>query len=588
MAGPVSVVTFTMLVGLLYLVPYLSKEQSKKDAYTESKVLVSEMKIFRAYYAKNVLRKINLYTDLYANFDHKLKENVVPLPATLVHDLGALFTKKTELKVQMYSNFPFPNRASRVLDSFQKEALAYVLKNPTKTYSREDIVDGKSVYRTATPDYLSAQSCVDCHNHRPDTPKTTWKLGDVRGVIEVTIPIHTSLGSAQMLTYSIVGYTLLNIILLALYYFIYTRRKTQKLQDKVLSKDKILSEYKRAVDLGTIVSKSDKNGMITYVNDSFCRISGYSKEELLGASHSIVRHPDTDKEVFKELWEKISNKGVWQGDLKNLAKNGTSYHVHATIIPIIDKSGDILEYLAIRYDTTNLHNAIEKANAAEKAKGRFLANMSHELRTPLNAIIGFSQILLRKNTLEAKESSYIEKINLSGENLLSLVNSILDFSKIEEGEMEYKPSDVNIKALFKEILMMFEVAINDKNLTLDIFEMDEQNTILADRQLLKQSFINIISNAIKFTQDGGEIKIKYTQENSKNIFSICDNGEGISQQEIRTLFDPFKQGESAHKSAAKGTGLGLAITKKIVKDLHGGNIWVESELNKGSCFHTSL
>lgn len=588
MVGPISLITIIMLTGLLYLVPYLSKEQSKKEAFDESERLISYIKAFRSYYSKNILKKINLYSDLYANFDHKDKANVVPLPATLVHDLGALFTKRSNTRVQMYSNFPFPNRKDRVLDSFQKEALAFVLKNPQGTYSKEDILDGKKVFRTAIPDYLSVQSCVDCHNSRPDTPKNTWKLGDVRGVIEVSIPLENSLGSAKTLTYSIVSFILLNFSILAIYYFLYMRRKNNKLQNKVTKKDKLLSEYKRAVDLGTIVSKADINGLITYANNAFLEVSGYSAKELIGQPHSVVRHPDTPKEVFADMWHKISKKEVWQGDIKNLAKDGRSYYVHATIVPILDENEEIIEYLAIRYDTTNLHNAIVKANAAEKTKGRFLANMSHELRTPLNAIIGFSQILERKGTLNEKDALYVEKIALSGKNLLTLVNSILDFSKIEEGEMEYNPSKVNIKELFEEVLIMFETSFEEKNIKLSMFECDGSKSIFADKQLIKQSLINILSNAVKFTQEGGEIKLSHKEEESKNIFGICDNGQGISQEDIETLFEPFKQGESAQKSAAKGTGLGLAITKRIVTELHSGKIWVESELGKGSCFYISL
>ena len=588
MIGPIGVMTLIMLTGLFYLVSCLSQEQLKKEAYQESERLVSHIRSFRSYYTQNILKKINLSSDLYVNFDHKEKDNVVPLPATLVHDLGALFTKSTSRRVQMYSNYPFPNREDRVLDNFQKEALAFVLKNPKQTFSKEDVLDGKKVFRTAIPDYLFAQSCVDCHNFRPDTPKSTWKLGDVRGVIEVSIPLASSLGSVKTLTYSIVAFMLLNFFVLAIYYFSYMKRKTTKLQNKVTNKDKLLSEYKRAVDLGAIVSKANPKGLITYVNDSFIKISGYTQDELIGKPHSLVKHPDTKKEVFNELWGKIKSKEVWQGDIKNKAKDGTDYHVYATIVPIVDEHEKVVEYLAIRYDTTNLHHAIEQANTAERTKGRFLANMSHELRTPLNAILGFSQILQRKANLNERDALYVEKIALSGNNLLTLVNSILDFSKIEEGAMDYNPSQVNIKELFEDIFIMFETVLHDKSISLSMFEYNEGESIFVDKQLIKQALINILSNAVKFTQNGGSVILTHKKENSKHIFGICDNGQGISQEDIKTLFEPFKQGESAQKNSAKGTGLGLAITKRIVNDLHNGNIWVESEIGKGSCFYMSL
>jgi PAS domain S-box-containing protein len=499
------------------------------------------------------------------------------------------------MSVKMYSDYPFPNRSKRVLDDFQKESLRYILANPDKAYAREDIVKGEVVYRTAFADFLSKEACVECHNTHPDTPKTTWELGDVRGIIEVTLPLSTSENSIKTLTKNIIFFILLNFLILTIYYMLITYFRNKKLQNKNIDlqekysyNDKILSEYKRAVDMGAIVSKADKRGKITYINDSFMEISGYSKEELLGKPHSIVRHPDTPKEVFKEMWEKILNKQVWQGDIKNRAKDGSDYYVFATIVPILDDKENIVEFLAIRYDTTNLHLAVKEANKAEKSKGRFLANMSHELRTPLNAIIGFSQILQRRKTLEDKDRDYVEKINMSGQNLLTLVNSILDFSKMDENEMKAHPSDVNIKALFDEVLILSETEINKKSITIKMFEVDEGEHLYADRQLLKQALINLLSNAVKFSQQNGTIEITHKIENSKNVFGICDNGEGISKEEIETLFTPFKQGENAHNNAAKGTGLGLAITKTIITELHSGEIWVESELGEGACFYISL
>ena len=588
MLGAVIVISTIMFIGLIYLIPYLTKEKSISDAYSESERLTTYIRMFRSYYASDILKKVKSQTDLKVNFDHKSQDDTIPLPATLVHDLGAIFTEKTDTSIQMYSNYPFPNRSMRILDRFQQDALSYILKNPGKTFSREEVVNGENVYRTAFGDNLSAPSCVSCHNSRPDTPKNDWKLDDMRGVIEVKTPLHQDIGSNQNITYTILLFIISNFVILSIYYFLQIRRKNKKLEDDFTNKDKLLSEYKRAVDLGTIVSKSDKKGTITYVNDSFVDISGYSKKELIGNPHSMIRHPDMPSDIFKSMWKQILNKQVWQGDIKNRKKDGTDYHVHATIVPILDEKNEIVEFLAIRYDTTNLHDAIKRANIAEKTKGNFLANMSHELRTPLNAIIGFSQILQRRDKLDEKDASYISKIQLSGENLLTLVNSILDFSKIEEGEMEFYPTDINISELFKEINILLETQAKDKSIQISLHGFDDKHSIYADQQLLKQAFVNILSNAVKFTQENGSIKINYEYKNDQNHFSICDNGVGMSKQDLEELFKPFKQGATAKLNAAKGTGLGLAITKKIITEIHNGQISVESEEHKGTCFHISL
>jgi PAS domain S-box-containing protein len=588
MVGPTIIVTVFMITGLLNLVPYLAEKKSQKDLYQESERIVSYIKIFRSYYSKNILSKVTNSTNLYASYDHKTNKDAIPLPATMVHDLGELFTKRSNSKVQMYSSYPFPNRKSRVLDDFQKEALAYVMAHPQENYSRKDVIDGKLYYRTAIPDYMTAQTCIECHNHNEDTPKSNWKMGDVRGVIEVSIPFPSHFSSDREMSYTIVLFIIFNFGLLGLYYYLFMKAKNRKLHNLHIKKDKLLSEYKKAVDMGAIVSKADSKGFITYVNDTFIKISGYTEKELIGAPHSLVRHPESDPEVFKEMWKTIKAKKIWQGNIKNRAKDGTIYYVYASIVPILDENNEIVEYLAIRYDTTELHRAIKKANDAEEAKGRFLANMSHELRTPLNAIIGFSQILQRRGTLSTKDALYVEKIGVSGQNLLALVNSILDFSKIEAGKMEFYVGEISIKSLFDEVNIMFETAVEEKGIKYKMFEIDKELTIIGDKQHLKQAFTNIISNAIKFTPVGGEIKLSYEYKDKTHHFSICDTGDGISEDEMKTLFTPFIQGESAHKNAAKGTGLGLAITKKIITQLHNGNIWVESELGKGTCFYISL
>lgn len=588
MIGASLVISIFIFSGLYFIVPHLAKEKSIENAYAESQRLTTYIRIFRAYYAGNILNKIKEHSDLNVNFDHRENGTTVPLPATLVHDLGGMFTDKTDASIEMYSNFPFPNREDRVLDRFQQDALAYILKNPTQSFSREDIVDGKKVYRTAFGDPLSAPSCVGCHNSRADTPKNDWELGDIRGAIEVQIPLQLFTISTKNFLMIVLPFIVLNLILLGVFYFLSIKRKNESLELDVDNKSKILSEYKKAVDLGAIVSKSDKSGRITYVNDAFCEVSGYTYFELIGQNHNILRHPDSSPEMFKEMWGNLLNKKVWSGDIKNKKKDGSTYFVHATIVPILDSQDNIVEFLAIRYETTQLHKAIIKANIAEKAKGDFLANMSHELRTPLNAIIGFSQILQRKSSFNEKDKSYIDKINLSGNNLLTLVNSILDFSKIEEGEMEYFPENVNIQHLFQEILTLVENQANDKAIKISLINISAKDTIFVDKQLIKQAFINILSNAVKFTPENGAIKIEYSQKNAKHLFSICDNGVGIEPEDLKELFLPFKQGQSAKQSSAKGTGLGLAITHKIITKLHSGTISVTSIPNQGTCFKISL
>lgn len=162
----------------------------------------------------------------------------------------------------------------------------------------------------------------------------------------------------------------------------------------------LLDQYKKVVDDSIIVSKADSNGIITYVNDMFCTVSGYNRDELIGKPHNIVRDPSMPSSVFKGLWETIQAKKIWHGIIHNRAKDGSRYTVKSTISAITDSAGNIIEYMALREDVTELLRAQEEAKLSAKIKGEFLANMSHEIRTPMNGILGFTDLLARSNLNE--------------------------------------------------------------------------------------------------------------------------------------------------------------------------------------------
>ncbi len=593
---PILMISSLMVVGVITFIPYISDKGTIERETEKSKELVNYIRIFRSYYTDHILSKIKSETNLHVNYDHKDHANTVPLPATSLHDLSELFTEDSKGEIKMYSAYPFPNRSHRVLDSFEKHSLAFLNKNPNKTYVKKDTIDDKPVLRVAIADIFYSPVCVDCHNTRADTPKDDWKIGDVRGVIEVITPLEQQFSFNESITEYILYFILFNLLVL-FGVLMYLRHRelgkvNNRLNDEVehqtqelVQSNKILSEYKKAVDAGAIVSKTDVKGIITYVNDEFVRISGYSEDELLGKSHNLVRSPEVPDEVFKELWETIKAKKIWHGTIQNRMKNHDSYYVKATIVPILDSNGEILEFLALRYDVTPQVIALEQAKASERAKGTFLANMSHELRTPLNAIIGFSQILMMKPDTPDNVKGYIEKINISGNNLLGLVNTILDFSKIEAGKMDYNPSLHPLKLVISEVALLTESLARDKSISISVPNVDVE--IFMDAQLIKQVLINLLTNAIKFSEDNSKVEITYSSDEKVHLLSIKDSGFGIEAELIDTLFDPFTQVEEHQKYAIKGTGLGLAISKRIM-ELHHGRIWVESEVGVGSRFYVEL
>ena len=231
----------------------------------------------------------------------------------------------------------------------------------------------------------------------------------------------------------------------------------------------------------------------------------------------------------------------------------------------------------------------DKAESVSKSKDLFLANMSHELRTPINAITGFSQILMIRKDTPDTVKKYVEKINIAGNNLLDLVNTILDFAKLESGKMQFKPSLCNISNVLNEIETLISPLAQKKNITLHMPNIISLNLYI-DSTLFKQVLINLLTNAIKFTADSGDVSLNiiYNETNHNYRFEVKDTGIGLSEEEISNLFQAFSQIENVYQKEHKGTGLGLMICKNIVEDLHKGTIWVESKKGEGSIFFIEM
>lgn len=267
-----------------------------------------------------------------------------------------------------------------------------------------------------------------------------------------------------------------------------------------------------------------------------------------------------------------------------------------TAIPIKNEDGKItgilktgLDITAHRHSEEKLIQAKLEAEEANNSKSEFLANVSHELRTPLNSIIGFSDILLEKvfGELNEKQFRYVSNISTSGKHLLVLINDILDLSKVEAGKMELHYSEFSIDSVFEEVKSVLSPLIQVKSLEV-IFNVESNfKTLEADRGRLIQILYNLVSNAIKFTPNGGKVSIYCKKSGNRALISVIDTGIGISAEDQVKLFQPFTQLDASTTRQYCGTGLGLALVKKIV-DLHQGDVWVESDPGKGSNFTFAL
>lgn len=383
-------------------------------------------------------------------------------------------------------------------------------------------------------------------------------------------------------------------------------------------------QYHDIVDHMLLVSRSDLNGNITYVNDSLCKVYGYSKEELIGKNHNIFHNSKNPDTIFTTLWETLNAKKAWQGTIFNLKKDGSDAYINLYIFPILDRNGDILEYTSTQIDLTELYTANkliqehktnleqevkkrteelnqsrlvlkrakETAEIALRSKSDFFANMSHEIRTPMNAIIGMTHLILQTE-LDEKQRNYAEKVYRSAEMLLGIINDILDISKIESNKLEIEAIDFSLFEVLDDLVNVVELKAKEKSVELNYWvEEDIPSVLIGDPLRLGQILTNLASNAVKFTEKDGDISIsieKQSEDSSSVMLKFCvaDSGIGISQDQQKTLFDSFSQADSSTTRKYGGSGLGLAISKKLA-ELMGGEIWVESDLGKGSRFYFTI
>jgi PAS domain S-box-containing protein len=341
----------------------------------------------------------------------------------------------------------------------------------------------------------------------------------------------------------------------------------------------------------------DHQGNVTYWNPAAERIFGYTREEVIGRNLHNQITPEKYRESYQKAFPEFLKSGMGAAvgktlDLEAVRKDGTVISVQLSLSAInIDGNWNAI---GIMRDTTEkkrieaaLIKAKQESEAANKAKSVFLSNMSHEIRTPLNAIIGFSQLMKRDMNLSSQQKEYNTAIIRAGEHLLELINEILELSKIEAGRIVLNPTSIDLHAMCDDIYMMFRERANDKHLQL-LFENSEDlpRYVMVDEGKLRQLFVNIIGNAIKFTEEGGVAirtqAISSEEGKSYLIVEVQDSGPGISEEEIGKLFRHFEQTSTGVKKGT-GTGLGLALSRELAL-LMGGDITVSSKVGEGSIF----
>lgn len=344
-----------------------------------------------------------------------------------------------------------------------------------------------------------------------------------------------------------------------------------------------LIQQKDTLDHHAIVSIADRQGKISYVNDKFCEISGYTREELIGKNHRILKSNMHSSEFYQNLWDTILQGNVWQGEICNKRKDGSHYWVESTISPFLDSKGIPYQYVSIRTDITHLLEAKLAAEEASRSKSLFLSSMSHELRTPMNAILGFSQII-DMTTKDGATKENIKEIISAANHLLELINEILGFSKIESGEIDLKYDSYSIKHIIEFCISMIKPSADKMSIRINN-KLDSLPDIKIniDEKWFKQVVLNILSNAVKYNKESGSVTIEYSVCDNKMLYlSITDTGKGIPLNQQNNIFYPFNRAGEEGSSIA-GSGLGLVISKNLIEKMNGA-IGLESSDEEGSCF----
>lgn len=360
---------------------------------------------------------------------------------------------------------------------------------------------------------------------------------------------------------------------------------------------KELADIKFALDQSTIVAITDQRGIINYVNDEFCRISKYSRDELLGQDHRIINSGYHSKDFIRELWTTIAAGQVWKGELRNRAKDDTIYWVDTTIVPFLNSDGKPYQYVAVRHDITPrklaeeqvLKQAAELQRAAQLSfVGELAAGLAHEIKNPLAGIQGAVDILIRRRDKNDPEREALEGMRHEVQRIDNTVRALLD---------KARPRLVSVKknSLTEVVRQAVNVARTQASgatggkVTLEFQAPDDPITVKIDPAQIEDAVLNLIINAIEASGDEGTVRIGVSQREEQRsgtaeieaVVEISDNGCGISDEDLMRIFNPF------FTTRTGGTGLGLPAVRRIAR-AHGGGVEVNSTVGVGSTFTLHL
>jgi PAS domain S-box-containing protein len=467
-------------------------------------------------------------------------------------------------------------RIARGLSSREFLSTSFPLESP-------DPVVGKIVFQTQKP-YIGSDIRID--------PMFKTRTMEKEGVISLAMfPIvskQRALGFIAVGSKKFHKFTKREIrLLMAFSSQLGAALENAQLYDEVIkSKAYIENLVENAADI--IVCTDLEDRILTW-NRGAQIILGFSKDEVIGKHLSILLPPERIQEL-DEMRAKVQIYGVLRDiEVQSKTKDGVRIYLSLSVSPIKDVAGRVIGYLRVAKDITEKKRYERRLKELDKMKSSFVSNVSHELRTPLTAIKASADNMLDGlvGDLSEKQTRYLARIKSNADRLARLINDLLDLSRIEAG-INLKPTNLDLVTIAKEVTEILRPVAAEKLITLTIESPENTLTAWADPDKISEVLMNLLGNAIKFTPTRGKVTLSLRRNGNEWVkISVADTGPGIPSEEANRIFDKFYQVTPAQKQKASGTGLGLSITKALV-EMHGGKIWLESEVCRGIIFSFTL
>jgi PAS domain S-box-containing protein len=351
----------------------------------------------------------------------------------------------------------------------------------------------------------------------------------------------------------------------------------------VLSSQETMEMFHLAVEHASDhIIITDSHGVILYANPAVVRTTGYSPEEIIGKTPTVWGN-QMPEEFYHSMWDTILvKKQIFSGRVTNRRKNGQLYEAESHISSIVDKSGHVKYFIGVERDIT-------KEAETDRMKSDFISIASHQLRTPLTSIRWLMEMLAdnRNGSLNTNQQTLISKMKNSMKSVLDLVTALLDMSRLESGKMSIIPEEVHLLSFIQSVIDEVKLKFEEKKQTVTVLIQDNIDTVIFDPKLIRNVYVNILTNAIKYSPEHKHISIRVYKKDENFISEIKDEGYGIPQDQQDKIFQRFFRARNIANFETEGTGLGLYLVMSIITSCQG-TIWFDSREGLGTTFSFSL